>query len=153
VRRFLILITCIVQFGCTNVGNPPLVAECESGPEGGRSGPALVGVKYGWQSTPLPLDSVQYSNVGLTKSIVVQGLYASVTATGTVQVNARFVSCVDEPVAISVRTAFLLDNTAPAEPTSAWERIIIQPRLTAVYDESSMSVDAANFMIEVTNTQ
>jgi hypothetical protein len=134
--------------GCA-MQHPPLVVEC-SGPEkGNRGGPALVGQEYGMQATPIPLNSVQFSNWTTVKDLSVQRLYASRTASNTVQVTARFVSCADTAVVIKVRTSFLDVNQAPTEPVSGWQTIFLQPRLTAVYAEQSTSKSVANYLIEI----
>jgi hypothetical protein len=66
-----------------------------------------------------------------------------------VEVNARFVSCLDTPAAIRVRTSFLKDNQAPAEPTSAWRTVHLQPRAISGYQEFSTSRGVANYLIEI----
>jgi hypothetical protein len=134
---------------CAVPGHPPLVVQC-SGPEkGNRGGPALVGQEYGMQATPIPLNSVQFSNWTTVKNFSVQRLYASRTASNTVQVTVRFVSCADNPLAIKVRTSFLDANQAPTEPMSAWQTVFLQPRLTTVYEEKSTSRSVANYLIEI----
>src|SRR5262245_6218078 len=84
---------CAIASGCAIKGQPPLVAESNRPIKGERTGPALFGQEYGRQATPLPLDSVQFSNWKSARSIAVQRLFASRTSTDTVQVVARVVSC------------------------------------------------------------
>lgn len=133
--------------GCA--ATPPLVAQCTGQSHAGRPGPALVGLKYGTQATPMPLDSVQFSGWAAEKTVSVQALYASRTPTNTVQVIARFVSCSDEPTSIRVRTSFLGANQAPTEPASAWQTVYLEPHLTATYTEDSISTDASDYLIEI----
>lgn len=133
--------------GCAS--QPPLVAECSKKITGDRTGPALVGEEYGRQATPIPLDSVQFSNWNVAKSVAVQRLFAARTATNTVQVTARFVSCSDAPVSLLVRTSFVDGNQAPTEPASGWRPISVQPRMTGSYTEFSTSTNVANYLIEI----
>jgi|ERR1700683_724937 len=135
--------------GCAVQGHPPLVVQCSAPAKGNRSGSALVGQEYGTQTTPIPLNSVQFSNWDTVKILSVQRLYASRTPSSTVQVTARFVSCADTALVIKVRTSFLDANEAPTEPTSAWQTVFLQPRLTAVYAEKSTSKSVANYLIEI----
>jgi hypothetical protein len=145
-----IWVACFVPLlGCAVQGHPPLVVQC-SGPEkGNRGGPALVGQEYGMQATPIPLNSVQFSNWPTVKNLSVQRLFAVRTPSDTVQVTARFISCADTALVIRVRTSFLDANQAPTEPTSAWQTVSLQPRLTAVYAEKSTSKKATNYLIEI----
>ena len=137
----------ISAWGC--VGQPPLVTECSQSMKGDRTGPALVGVEYGRRATPIPLNSVQFSEWPSARAVAVQRLYAARTPTSTVQVTARFVSCLDDPTTLLVRTSFLDESQAPSEPTSAWKSILLEPRLTTVYSETSTSTDVANYLIEI----
>ena len=133
--------------GCAE--SPPLVTQCLRQGSGGRPGPALVGLKYGTQATPIPLDSVQFSGWGAERSVAVQALYASRTPTNTVQVVARFVSCADTPSTIQVRASFLDADQAPSEPTSAWQTVYLEPHLTATYTVNSVSTGASDYLIEI----
>lgn len=149
-QRFAVALAILVitsLWGC--VGKMPLVTECGLMVHGGRAGPALVGVEYGRQFTPIPLNSVQFSDWSAVRSLAVQRLFASRTPTSTVQVTARFVSCLDQPTALLVRTSFLDESQAPSEPTSAWKTVLLEPRLTSVYSETSTSTDVANYLIEI----
>lgn len=146
VTGFAISIACT---GCTTKGKPPLVAECGRKMSGERTGPALVGLEYGRQATAIPLDSVQFSNWNVAKTIAVQRLAASRTPTDTVQITARFVSCSDKPVSLLVRTSFLDSSQAPAEPSSGWLPVLVQPRMTGLYSEYSTSKNVSNYLIEI----
>jgi hypothetical protein len=138
----------IAVTSCTN--QPPLVARCNRFSSGGRAGqPALVGLEYGEQASPIPLNSIQFSNWDAARSLSVQRLAASRTPTNTVEVAARFVSCSDIPFAVRVRTSFLDANQAPTEAASAWQTVYLQPHLTATYSERSISTGAKNYLLEV----
>lgn len=136
--------------GCALHGAPPLVTECTRPPaHADRGGPALVGEPYGMQATPIPLNSVQFSNWNVAKTVAVQHLFASRTATNTVAVSARFISCTDAPFSIRVRTSFLDANQAPTEPASVWQTVMLQPHATSTYEERSISPRVANYLIEI----
>lgn len=134
--------------GCA--AHQPLVVECTSAVKDKHSvGAALVGQEYGVQSTPIPLNSVQFADWGTAKKLAVQHLFASRTPTNTVQLTARFISCSDEPVSVKVRASFLDSNQLPTEATSAWQPVFLQPRLTAVYSERSTAKNVNSFLVEV----
>lgn len=137
--------------GCANPvpGTPPVVVSCSQPVNSVRSGPALVGETYGLAMTPLPLNSVQFGSNAAANLVAVQSLMAERTATQTVQVTARFVSCQDAPQVVRVRTSFLRASQAPAEAPTAWKTVFIEPRATAVYTELSTSPNVANYLIEV----
>jgi hypothetical protein len=130
------------------VGTPGVV-ECSAPVHSERTGSALVGQPYGMAMSPIPLNAVQFGNAVLSRSVVVQSLHAARTPTDTVRIYARFVSCLDEPLAIRMRTSFLRSDTAPAEPSSAWKYVFLPARTTAVYEESSVSRDVVSYLIEV----
>jgi hypothetical protein len=142
-------ITLICLAGC--VSQPPLVTQCRWPLKGDRTaGPALVGHEYGPQTTPIPLNSVQFSTQAAANSLAVQNLYAARTPGNTTSVTARFISCSNANLAIRVRTSFMDRNQAPTEPASAWQTVILQPHLTATYAENSTSRNVANYLIEIT---
>jgi hypothetical protein len=146
VLGLMVLLVSIV--GC--VARQPLVVECGSSiKEKHSAGAALVGQEYGVQSTPIPLNSVQFADWGTAKQLAVQHLFASRTPADTVQLTARFISCSDEPVALKVRAAFLDSNQMPTEPTSAWQTVFLPPRLTAVYAERSTAKNVSSYLVEV----
>jgi hypothetical protein len=136
---------------CTS-NKTPLVAKCFSlsaWKKQTRPGQALVGVPYGVQTTPIPLDSVQFSDSRVARDVSIQQLSASRTATGTVQVSARFVACSSDPTTVRMRTNFIADGQVPAEPVSAWKTVHLDPRLLATYSELSTSRTVANYIIEI----
>jgi len=142
-----LLLTACVQAPLADT--PPVVAQCSTPIASNRPGPALVGQSYGMAMTALPLNSVQFGSNAAAQSMAIQSLHAARTATNTVQVLARFVSCLDSASMVQVRTSFLRADTSPAEAPSAWKTVHLLPRGTAVYDESSVSLDAAHYLIEV----
>jgi hypothetical protein len=131
------------------VSRPPLVGKCVGQGYADRTGPALVGLEYGTQATPIPLDSVQFSHWSAERGISVQRLSAARTPSDTVEVSARFISCSGEPLAIRVRTSFLGPDQAPTEAASAWQLVHLQPHLTATYSERSTSTSVSNYLIEI----
>lgn len=137
----------------TACATPPdhKVVECSAPAKSGRApGPALVGASYGMEMTPIPLDAIQFTNAALWQQVAVQQVSASRTATDRVEVVARLVNCTDKVVIISARTSFMDERTAPTEPISAWQRVFIQPRSTALYSEKSISPDRVrHYLIEV----
>jgi hypothetical protein len=134
--------------GC--VSQPPLVTQCRWPMKGDRTGgPALVGHEYGPQTTPIPLNSVQFSDRSAANSLAVQNLYAARTPANTTSVTARLISCSDSSLAVRVRTSFMDADQAPTEPASAWQTVILQPHLTATYAENSTSRNVANYLIEI----
>jgi hypothetical protein len=144
----ILMIGLSTLLGCAS--QPPLVVQCKGTMKGDRSGtPALVGQEYGPQFTPMPLNSVQFSNWDTAKSLSVQRLFASRTPGGTVAVAARFISCSDAEMAIKVRTSFMDSNQMPTETASAWQTVFLQPRLTATYEEKSTARNVANYLIEI----
>mgnify|MGYP006299970003 CR=1 FL=1 len=148
-RELMIAASLLVLGGCAGVEDRPLIVECGQSVDNGRPGMALVGQQYGPQMTPMPLDSIQFTDTESLEKVAVQHLSATRTPTQVTRVTARFVSCVDEPVAIRVRTSFLDGVQRPAEPSSAWRTVHLQPRLTAAYSELSTSVEVANYLLEV----
>ena len=136
--------------GCAQIpGAPPVVVQCATPTAADRSGPALVGQPYGMQMTALPLNSVQFGSNALATTLAVQNLYASRTPTDTVLVSARFVSCIDRPTSVRVRTSFVRADSAPSEAPTAWKTVFVEPRATALYTELSSTRDASAYLIEV----
>lgn len=146
-----LVISCGSFQACTQVPTvPPEVVECRVPDNLSRPGPALVGQTYGMSMTPLPLNSVQFGSTALARSIAVQASYATRTPTDSVRLQMRFVSCLDTPSSVRMRTSFLRSDTAPAEPPTPWKLVFLAPRATAVYEELSVSRDAASYLVEVT---
>jgi hypothetical protein len=93
---------------------------------------------------------VQFTNWETARSLSIQRLSAARTSTNTVEVGARFVSCLDMPFSIRVRTSFMDAKQAPTEGASAWQTVYLQPHLTASYSERSISTNVSNYLIEIT---
>ncbi len=138
--------------GCYPLNGPtPVVAQCSTPMFGtdARPGAALVGQHYGMQMSPLPLNSVQYDSSETAHAMAVQQLYAERTATNSVRVTARFVSCMDRPQVVRMRTTFLRQSQASAEEPTTWKTVHLTPRGLAQYEELSVSPDAHFYLIEV----
>lgn len=145
-----VILLAIALPGCqTMPGSPPVVVECVQPASQSRAGPALVGQAYGMSMTPIPLNSVQFGSKSVAGQLAVQALFAERSATETVNVTVRFVSCQDTATSIRVRTSFLKASQAPAEPPSAWKTVHVEPRAIAVYSELSTSRDIASYIVEV----
>lgn len=150
-RPFRYLLAGVTLLLAACAARPPLVAQCTGQSHRARPGPALVGLKYGTQATPIPLDSVQFSNWAAERAVSVQSLFAHRTPTNTVEVVARFVSCSDRPMTLRVRTSFFNASHAPTEPVSAWKTVYLEPHLLSTYTERSMSTNVSDYLIEVTS--
>ena len=113
-------------------------------------GPAMVGHEYGMKMSPIPLDAVQFTEQRIANTVAVQALYAARTPTQTVQVTARFVNCTGQPIAVRARTSFLQASQAPSEPASAWQTVVLSPKATGIYTESSIGRgEVAHYLVEL----
>jgi hypothetical protein len=148
-RTAALLAVAALGAACAAPGGPPLVVECRAPESGARTGPALVGMPYGEQHSPIPLDSVQFDSYATASRVAVQSLYAARTPSDTVEVGARLVHCGDTPGSVRIRTSFLREDRAPAEPASAWRTVFLQPRAIAQYQEFSTSRAASRYVIEI----
>jgi hypothetical protein len=100
--------------------------------------------------TSIDLNAVQFTDKALTREMVVEGLFARRTETDTVEVSARFVNCTGRQLIIRARSNFMDEVQYPVEPSSAWQRVIIQPYATGVYRERSMKRDEVKYyLIEI----
>ncbi len=100
--------------------------------------------------TSIDLNAVQFTDKALTREMVVEGLFARRTETDTVEVSARFVNCTGRALIIRARSNFMDEVQYPVEPSSAWQRVIIQPYATGVYRERSMKRDEVKYyLIEI----
>lgn len=100
--------------------------------------------------TPMPLNTVNITDVGITNKVLVQAVRARRTDTGTVEVWSRVMNCTDFPLQVEGRVQFMDKAQAPIEPTSAWQRVYLPPRTVGVYSEKSISTnDAATYLIEL----
>jgi hypothetical protein len=72
------------------------------------------------------------------------------TPTGTVLVTAQFRNRTDYTQAIEARVSFFDAGLLPVEKTSAWNRVILPPNGTGVYEEvSTRTSDVAHYLVEV----
>ena len=128
------------------------VVKCNTGKArkaGYYDGAALV-ANVPRSMTPIDLNAVQFTDEGLTRKMVVEGLFARRTETDTVEVSARFVNCTKRQITIRARSSFMDDVQYPVEPASAWQRITIQPFATGLYREKSMKRDEVKYyLIEI----
>ena len=128
------------------------VVKCNTGKArkaGYYDGAALV-ANVPRSMTPIDLNAVQFTDKGLTRKMVVEGLFARRTETDTVEVSARFVNCTKRQITIRARSSFMDDVQYPVEPASAWQRITIQPFATGLYREKSMKRDEVKYyLIEI----
>lgn len=70
--------------------------------------------------------------------------------TGTVRVIAQFRNRTDYQQAIEARVSFFDGGYVPVEKASAWNRIILAPNGTGVFDESSTQTsDVEHYLVEV----
>lgn len=100
--------------------------------------------------TPIDLNAVQFIDKSITRSMVVEGLFARRTETDTVAVTARFVNCTDRPLQILARSSFMDVTQAPTDPASAWTRVFLPPRGTGVYQEKSIGREQVQYyLIEI----
>lgn len=144
----LIILAAAASLTVSSCAKRQMVVECKFPSQPAPIGPALVAQEYG-SISPIPLDAVQYTDYTLTKQVVVQTLMARRTQTNTVQVYARMINCSGQPVVVGTRTTFMDATQFPTEPQSAWKNVFIQPFATADYNESSTSVNVANYLVEL----
>lgn len=116
---------------------------------GRATGPAIVAEAYGAVSD-VPLDAVTVLDRWLFNAVMTQSIYSTRTGTGTVEVTVRFANCTDRPIQMRARTSFLRPSRAPAEATSAWTTLFLEPHALAVYQEKSVSTrEVEYFLIEL----
>lgn len=118
--------------------------------QGQSSGPALI-ANVPSSMTPISLNAVQFADKKLSRSIVVEGLYARRTPTDSVEVMARLVNCTDKPTAVQARSSFMDSNQAPVEQSSVWKTVFLSPQATGSYQEFSImrGSSVANYLIEL----
>lgn len=85
--------------------------------------------------------------------ILVESTGASRTETGNLGVYATIENLTDYPQALQARTRFYDESKVPAEDFSAWQRVMLPPRGTGTYKESSLNNRAAYFYIEIKEAQ
>lgn len=136
--------------GCETT--PKVMVECSTPVDKARTGPALVGVQYGMQISPIPLNSVLWTDANAVKNVALQSLFAGRTPGETVQVTARFVNCSDDSIQLRARTSFMDASQAPTEQPTIWKPVYLAPRSTGVYTELSIGRSAvSNYLIEISS--
>jgi hypothetical protein len=146
-RNELLAIALTLLSACAATTRKPVV-ECRFPTEPAPTGPALVAKVYG-ETSPIPLNSVQFTDSGLARQVAVQTMRASRTPANTVRISARLVNCTDVAQAVNARTSFLAADDAPAEPESAWKTVVLQPRTSAVYTQTSLATDVQSYLLEL----
>lgn len=115
----------------------------------GMGGAALV-ANVPRSMTPIDLNAVLMTDKKLTRSVVVEGLWAQRTEADTLLVTARFVNCTNKPLVIQARSNFMDANQIPTEMASAWKTIFLPPRATGSYQERSIgTTKVAAYLVEL----
>lgn len=100
--------------------------------------------------TPVALDSVQFTDKKLAKSMIVEGIYTRRTETNTVEIMARLVNCTKKPLQVKARASFLDSQQFPTENASQWRTVFLPPLGFGLFAEKSIGkADVANFLIEM----
>lgn len=116
------------------------VLKCHTGEAraaGPSGGPALV-ANVPASMTPIDLNAVLMTDKKLTKSVIVEGLFAMRTPTNGLKIMARLVNCTKYPLVVQARSNFMDGNQMPTEAASAWKPVFLSPLATAVYEEASI---------------
>lgn len=112
-------------------------------------GPALI-ANIPRSMSPIELNGVQMTDKKLTKSVIVEGMFAMRTPTDGLRLIARFVNCTKKPMIVQARANFLDVNQIPTESPSSWKQIFLSPLATATYEESSIGrTQVAAYLIEL----
>jgi hypothetical protein len=112
----------------------------------------MVGVDYGMQITPIPLNSVLWTDARAAQSVALQSLSAKRTPTDAVQVVARFVNCTDQQVNLRARVSFMDASQSPTEQPSIWKPVFLSPRSTGIFTENSIGRAAvAQYLVEISS--
>lgn len=144
--------------GCSNLpetlAGDPLKPSCDFGPVRQASRQPVEGAAlrspYPDAMTDVPLNTVNFTDKGMIKKVMLQSVWSDATPAGPVQVQARFVNCTDHPLQIEGRTHFFDAAMRPVEPPTAWARLVLPERSIATYSESStVRSGVADFLIEV----
>jgi hypothetical protein len=113
------------------------------------TGPALVAPVAG-ALQPMPLDTVNVTDQGILRKVLVQSVAARRTETQTVQVAAKLVNCTDHALQVEGRTHFYDAGQAESEPVSAWQRLMLSPRTVTTYSERSTGTDqVTSYLVEL----
>lgn len=78
---------------------------------------------------------------------------AARTATGTLEAWTTVQNLTDFPLVLQAHVRFFDAGKRPIENYSAWQRIVLAPKGTALYKESSLSDAAGFYYIEIKEAQ
>lgn len=137
--------------GATEARENRLLKCSTSTARGSRStgGPVLV-ANVPRAMTPIELNAVQMTDRRLTRSMVVEGLFAQRTPVDTLAVTARLVNCTKKALVVQARSSFMDSNQLPTENASVWKTVFLPARATGTYSETSIgSKSVAAYLIEI----
>lgn len=98
----------------------------------------------------MPLNSVSITDSAIINKIYVRSINSRRTPTGTVEVWSQILNCTDYALHAEARTQFYDSSQAPSEPVSAWRRIVLDPRTSNTYRESSIGTKTVGYyMVEL----
>jgi hypothetical protein len=104
--------------------------------------------------TPVRVEgnNVRFLEAGLDQAVTVRALDAAPIAAGELMVTVQFLNCTDQRIVLGARTSFLDSRRLPVGAASAWQRIHLAPRATALYVERTLDGEGATkFFVEVRN--
>lgn len=127
-----------------------MVASCDFPTQPPPTGMALVSEEYGLTS-PIPLNSIQFTDPGLEDLFVIQSIRAKRTDTDTVMVSARMVNCTGSVIQLGIRSTFFDKDQQLYGPPSGWKTIFLQPHALGYYQEASDGIDIAHYLLEFRN--
>ena len=136
--------------GCAERIEPlPICDVRKQGALSEQSGPMIVSAVPG-AITDMPLNAVNVTDTRIIQKVMVQATNAKRLDNGSVQVWTRLVNCTDFPLQVEGRTHFFDEAQAPAEPVSAWQRVMLSARTFNVYSEISTGTDRVkSYMVEI----
>lgn len=129
-----------------------MVVECGFPDQPPPQGPALVSQEYG-ETSPIPLNAVQYVSPSLVEQVAVQNLKARRSPTQTVEVHARLINCSDSQMVVGVRAHFMDNDQVPTEKESAWQNVVMQPHALGHYKESSLKTNVGYYLLELRDSR
>lgn len=83
----------------------------------------------------------------------VENVTVSTTATGFKRVSVELRNKGKDPLALDVRTSWYDDQGRPVDAAQSWSHIFAKPMSMAVYEQSSKSLAAAQYYVEVRAAQ
>ncbi|MES1201811.1 MAG: hypothetical protein ABUS57_10230 [Pseudomonadota bacterium] len=111
-------------------------------------GPALIAATPG-TAVPMPLNTVNIISKSIRNKVVVQGVSATRTETGTVSVTVQLLNCTDYPLQVQSRAQFFGAGNVMNEQPSAWKRSFLPPRSVTGFNTSSLGAKSESFLVEV----